>query len=153
MKELFAPLSIGQGRLRQTKNTKESIDNALAMLITTPKGSWQVDGDYGFVFNNLRFEIFNENEGVVYDSTDNANFPYGENSQLYEKKVSGSSKNLNTFAAELKDSIVKYERRITNVTVAMTYIREERQIYVSVKGTVVATQEPYHYKTTIKVWN
>lgn len=149
---ITTPLVISNGRLQLSTSPKDSIDISLARLIATPKGSWAIDRDYGFVFNNLRFEIFNENEGVVYDSN------YGESAidarlKIYEKKVSGSSKNLNTFAAELKDSITKYEKRIRDINVAMTYVREARLIYVSVKGYMVATSEPYQYKTTIKVWN
>ena len=73
--------------------------------------------------------------------------------ELYEKKISGSSKNLNTFAAELKESIRKYEKRLQNPTVSMTYIREERLIYVTVKGIIAVSGEKYQYTTTIRIWN
>ena len=72
---------------------------------------------------------------------------------IYNMKISGSSKSINTFAAELKTAIEKYEPRLENVTVAMTYIREERQIYITVKGTIVDTKEDYAYNQTIRVWN
>jgi predicted component of type VI protein secretion system len=78
--------------------------------------------------------------------------PTGDSS-LYELKISGSSKNLNTFASELKDAITKYEKRLTDVAVSMTYIREERRIYISVKGVIPSTMERYQFTTTINIWN
>ena len=95
--------------------------------------------------------MFNENEGVVYDSGDTDFMNNIQN--IYDKKISGSSKSINTFAAELKSAIEKYETRLENIAVAMTYIREERRIYITVKGTIVDTKEDYNYNQTIKVWN
>ena len=34
----------------------------------------------------------------------------------------------------------------------MTYIREERKIYVTVKGVIVETGAKYQYLTIINVW-
>lgn len=121
------------------------------LILTTPQFSTPADPHFGFVFNNLRFEMFNENEGVVYDSGDTANMDGFEG--LYDKKISGSSKSLNTFAAELKESLIRYEHRLSEIAVSMTYIREERMIYITVKGVITSTREEYVYKQTIKVWN
>jgi predicted component of type VI protein secretion system len=71
----------------------------------------------------------------------------------YDKKISGSSKSINTFAAELKTAITKYEDRLEKITVSMTYIREERLIYITVKGVIISTKEDYIYDQVIKVWN
>ncbi len=54
--------------------------------------------------------MFNENEGVVYDSGDTDSMSNIQN--IYDKKISGSSKSINTFAAELKTAIEKYETRL-----------------------------------------
>lgn len=108
--------------------------------------------NFGFVFNNLSFEIFNENEGVVYNSNPDIGGE-AERSGLYDKKISGSSKNLNTFASELKDIITIYEKRLEQINVTMTYIRQERVILVVVKGEITATKTPYTYNTKIKIWN
>jgi len=149
MSNLKIPLEIsGKGLLRED-NLKQSIDSSVNMILTTYQYSTPADPHYGFVFMNMRFEIFNENEGVVYhqggaDRRGLAN--------MYEKKISGSSKNLNTFAAELKDTIATYEKRLSNVAVTMTYIREERLIYVTVKGVITSIRKDYTYSTTIKVW-
>ena len=72
---------------------------------------------------------------------------------IYDKKISGSSKSINTFAAELKEMIEEYEKRLENIAVSMTYIREERQIYITVKANFVDTKEEYVYNQNIKVWN
>ena len=37
----------------------------------------------------------------------------------------------------MKDAVIKYEQRLDNVSVSMTYIREERLIYVTVKGVII----------------
>jgi hypothetical protein len=121
------------------------------LIITTERFSTPADPQFGFVFNNLRFEMFNENEGVVFDSGDTDTMSNIQGA--YDKKISGSSKSINTFAAELKTAITKYEERLEKISVSMTYIREERLIYITVKGIIVSTKEEYVYDQTIKVWN
>ena len=140
----------GVCRLLREDKEKKSIDEAISLLLSTHQFSTPADPEYGFVFINLRFEIFNESEGVVFNSGDDTDV-HGLTG-LYDKKISGSSKNMNTFAAELKESLTVYEKRLENISVAMTYIRENRLIYVTVKATIVSTQEPYTYTTPINVW-
>ena len=151
MTNISIPLQLTPKGLQREDGLKRSIDTNLYLIITSERFSTPADPQFGFVFNNLRFEMFNENEGVVYDSGDTN---YMDSLQgIYDKKISGSSKSINTFASELKDSIMKYERRLEEVSVSMTYIREERQIYITVKGVIVSTKENYVYKQTIRVWN
>lgn len=150
MDRILLPLRITQGKLDTINDEKKSIDEFLFLLISTPKNSFVVDKNFGFIFNNLKFEILNENEGVVYDS---ANEQLLQRKGIYEKKISGSSKNLNTFAAELKEAIDRYEKRLQGVSVTMSYIREEKLIYIAVKGTIVSSKERYRYITTIKIWS
>ena len=114
--------------------------------MTTPEGGCLSDPEFGFIFNNLRFEIFDENEGVVLNTD-------VDRSAIYEKKISGSSRNVNTFAVELKRQIEKYEQRLSEVIVTMSYIREHRKIYITVRGTIVETQSEYQYQTSLNVWN
>ena len=147
---LALPLNITHKGLAREKKMKRAIDQSIRLLLTTPRFSTPADLDFGFIFNNLRFEIFNEHEGVVFNSG-NAEESHGVLG-LYDKKISGSSKNLNTFAAELKTTLQKYEKRLENLMVTMTYIREERLIYVTVKGMIVDTEDEYTYSTTIRVW-
>ena len=139
------PLTIRKGRLGN-ENRKDSIDSHIELLLSTPEGGCVSDPEFGFVFNNLRFEIFDENEGVVLNSD-------SDQSALYEKKISGTSRNVNTFAVELKRQIEKYEQRLSEVQVTMAYIREHRKIYITVRGIISETRAEYQYQTSLHVWN
>lgn len=147
---LRLPLTVTPKGLQREDDIKRAIDQSVQLLLSTPQFSTPADLEFGFVFNNLRFEIFNENEGVVYNSSvfEEAHGVTG----LYDKKISGTSKNMNTFASDLKSTLAAYEKRLRDVAVTMTYIREERLIYVTVKGVIVSTQENYTFTTTLRVW-
>jgi hypothetical protein len=151
MTSIRIPLQLTKKGIRVDDKLKKAIDAVNYLIITTERFSTPADPQFGFVFNNLRFEMFNENEGVVYDSGDTDSMSNIQN--IYDKKISGSSKSINTFAAELKTAIEKYETRLENIAVSMTYIREERQIYITVKGVIADTKEEYIYNQTIRVWN
>lgn len=151
MKSIAIPLKITAKGLDCMEDLGKAIDQSLSMLLMTPCFSSVADPQYGFIFNNMRFEIFNENEGLVYNSSPSPDIFEGVGG-LYSKKISGLSKNINTFASELKETITKYEKRIEDVSVSMTYIREEKRIYVTVKGVIKETKADYQYRTTINVW-
>jgi len=150
MSNIAIPLRFDKKGLVREEKQKISIDESIFLLLTTPRYNNVADPEYGFVFNNMKFEIFDEHEGVIYNSGDTI-YDNGI-SGIYNKKISGSSKNINTFAAELKEVIKRYEKRLSDISVTMTYIREERLIYISVKGVIVSTKEEYSYNTTLKVW-
>ena len=145
------PLQLTAKGLQRDDDLKRSIDANVYLIITTERFSTPADPQFGFVFNNLRFEMFNENEGVVFDSGDTDTMSNIQGA--YDKKISGSSKSINTFAAELKTAIMKYEQRLDDISVSMTYIREERQIYITVKGVIANSKEDYVFNKVIKVWN
>lgn len=151
MTSISIPLLLTPKGLQRDESLKRSIDANMYLIITTERFSTPADPQFGFVFNNLRFEMFNENEGVVFDSGDTDSMSNIQGA--YDKKISGSSKSINTFAAELKSAITKYEDRLEKISVSMTYIREERLIYITVKGVIISTKEDYIYDQTIKVWN
>ena len=150
MESLVSPLEISMGSISRTGNQKESIDAFLEILLTSACGDCCIDPEFGFIFNNMRFEIFNEREGTIFNSmpTDN-----NADDQLYSKKISGNSKNINTFATDLKEVIMKYEHRLTDVAATMSYVRDERKIYITVTGVIIDTQEKYKYDTTLKIWS
>lgn len=152
MMTLRIPLEVVNDGLARDTELKQSIDDFLRILMTSPKFSFKADPNFGFIFNNLSFENFNEEEGVISNLTSDI-FDLSEEAGLYEKKISGSSKNFNTFAAELKADILSYEPRLQNVSVSMSYVRLERQIYIDIKGKIVSTGADYQYKSIIKVWN
>lgn len=150
MDNLLTPLDLTKRGLMRAGNTKEAIDAFLSLLLGSTCGECPIDPQFGFIFNNMRFEIFNEREGVIYNS-----MPTDDDAEndLYNKKVSGNSKNFNTFATELRAVIIKYEPRLENVTATMSYIREERKVYVTVTGIIVDTKEKYQYDTILNIWN
>ena len=119
---LSIPLEVKKKGFAREKNLKKSLDESLYMLLTTPRYNNMSDPEYGFVFNNMRFEIFDEHEGVIYNSGDTI-YDRGIK-DVYNKKISGSS----------------------------TYIREERMIYVTIKGVITQTKEDYVFTSTLRVW-
>jgi len=149
---LSLPLRIENGRVAGAKSTKQAIDDTLSMLMTTPLYSNPADPGFGFVLMNLRFEQIDEKEGIVYDSAHDGISPVLDD-EIYTKKISGNSRNLNTFASELKESIIRSEKRIKNVKVTMTYLREERAIVVVVTGTIRETGEDYQFQKRVEIWN
>ena len=68
MDNLVSPLEIITGSISRTDNLKESIDSFLEILLTSACGDCCIDPEFGFIFNNMRFEIFNEREGTIYNS-------------------------------------------------------------------------------------
>lgn len=148
---LAVPLQINNKGFAREDQLKQSINQSLALLLSTPCFSSVADPNYGFIFNNLRFEIFNETEGVIYNSSNTEHIFEGPNG-LYEKKITGTSKSLNTFATELTKTISKYEKRLTDIAVTMTYIREEQKIFITIKGLIAESHEEYQYRTIINVW-
>ncbi|HIW20209.1 MAG TPA: GPW/gp25 family protein [Candidatus Alistipes pullicola] len=146
---ILLPLQVKEGRVVQASQVKTAVDAFLELLLTTACGSCVSDPQFGFVFNNLKFEIFNENEGVIYDS----GAKNGATSELYSKKVSGTSKSINTFAIELKRAIEQYEKRLSGVSVSMAYVKKQKKIQIDVEGTLVETNDAYRYTTSIDIWN
>lgn len=144
---LKSPLNIVRGLLERTDDVQSSIDLSLDMLLNTPVGSVPLAPDYGFVFCNLRFQNIDESQGTIYDDDTE------EETMLYKLKLSGSSKNLQTFAAELNETIKKYEQRLSDTSTVMTYVRQSRVIIVAIRGTITKTNTPYEYRTTIKIWS
>lgn len=150
MSYISIPLQINNKGFLREESLDKSIAQSISMLLQTPCQSCVTDPQYGFVFKNLRFEIFNESDGTIYNSMDN--IPTNDR-RLYNMKASGSSKNVNTFASELKAAIDKYEPRLSDVNATMTYIREEKKIYISVNGVITETGKEYSYNTIIRIWN
>mgnify|MGYP002525640353 CR=1 FL=1 len=149
MSSLIAPIEITKKGLLRTDNEKESIDSFLNLLLNTTCGECYIDPHFGFIFNNLRFEIFNEQQGVIYNSNPDENVA---EEPLYTKKISGNSRNLNTFSSELKDAIERYEHRLKDIQTTMSYVRNERKIFITVTGIIAATKKKYQYETILNIW-
>jgi hypothetical protein len=97
------PLQIKSGALATYIDVKDSIDAYIELLLTTPVGSCISDPDFGFILNNLRFEIFNENEGVVLNSEECNN----EESVL--KVVNYLTAEIKTYLKQWEPTIIEYD--------------------------------------------
>jgi hypothetical protein len=99
-----------------TVKIKESIDNFIDLLVVSPNGSFKADYNFGFVFQNFRFENCDANE------------------QINSKKMYGESVNKNNYAYDLKLAIEEYETRLKNVHVKMEYDSKIKQISLEITG-------------------
>ncbi|HBJ76897.1 MAG TPA: hypothetical protein DDY68_03570 [Porphyromonadaceae bacterium] len=142
-----------KGVIERLDNVKKSIDCFIDLILTSPRHSSISDFDFGFIFMNLKFENFNELDGVVSKGKGGIDDTLTSEHLLYEKKISGTSKNMNTFAAELKETIEKYEKRLTDVSVTMSYVGNQKQVFIIVTGYIPSLKEDYKYETTLNVWN
>ncbi len=149
MSYLNLPLAVTGSRLSRVDDVKASIDKHLSLILHTAEGDCRCMPKFGFRFNNLRFEIINERDGVVYDSAPSKT----ANAGLYDKKISGTSTNLNTFAAELLSAIAQYESRLTDITVGMSYLRQEHRIHIVVNAVIAENRTPYKFESDMKIWN
>ena len=58
MAYISIPLEVKKTGLAREEKLKKSIDESLNMLLTTPRYNSIGDPQYGFIFNNMRFEIY-----------------------------------------------------------------------------------------------
>lgn len=139
------PLSINHGSVAMETDIALSVRSNIDVILNTRQMECLADVDFGFIFNNTKFEIFNENDGVIFDSKGNGMDMSINGVNVYSKKISGTSRNVNTFASDLRESIIRYEPRLDNVKVSMSYVRLERMIYVNIDGVITVTGEPFTY--------
>ena len=99
-----------------TGKLKESIDNFIDLLVVSPNGSFKADYNFGFVFQNFRYENCDANE------------------EINEKRLYGLSVNKNNYAYDLKCTIEEYESRLKNVMVNMGYDAKIKEISLEVTG-------------------
>lgn len=134
---------------------KTSIDAFLDMLISSGKNSFEADDDFGFSLEDYRFEIYNPEIGLFHSPN-----PKGKQDligsiedPLYKYKIAGSSINTQTFANELKNTIVQYEQRLKNVEVNMEFVAKGTILVVSVNGIIDDGYDtPYAYLSKISIW-
>ena len=60
MTNIALPLRVTSSGLAKERSLKRSIDASIELLLTTRLFSSASDPMFGFVFNNVRFEIFDE---------------------------------------------------------------------------------------------
>ena len=141
--------------VRETNGLKPSIDAFIDMLINSGKDSFKADHDFGFSFEDYRFEIYDP-EIAVFNNNRNQKKKdlIGSIENPADKyKISGSSVNTQTFAQDLREAIVQYERRLKNVEVNMELAARGVLLVVSVNGIIDDGYDtPYTYLSKIRIW-
>ena len=132
------PVTISESFLEEnvTGNIKKSIDDFIDLLAASPNGSFKADYDFGFVFQNFRFENSDTNE------------------QINSKKLYGESINKNNYAYDLKLTIEEYESRLTNVQVKMNYDSKQKKISLAITGKYeeAFTEKDYQKNISFYIW-
>jgi len=120
----------------ETGNISTSIDNFVDLLVVSPNGSFKADYNFGFVFQNSRFENSDENE------------------QINAKKIHGESFNKNNFAYDLRAAIEEYESRLNNVRVKMDYDSDYKKVSIDISGRYEEdfTEKIYTRNITFYIW-
>ena len=117
-------------------NTETSIDNIIDLIVTSPNGSFRADYNFGFAFQNTRFQNGDEND------------------QIEEKKISGDSINKDSYASELKSAIEAYELRLKNIRVKMGYNPENKNVSLDISGMYEEgySEKRYRKNITFYIW-
>jgi len=134
---------------------KKSIDAFLDLLITSGKGSFKADEDFGFSLEDYRFEIYNPETGSFHNLKRKKRKDLIESIEdpMSNYRIVGSSINTSTFAEHLRDTIVEYELRLKNVEVSMEFLAKGTVLLVSVTGIIEDGYEtPYTFYRKIHIW-
>jgi len=119
-----------------TRKLKESIDSFIDLIVISPHGSFKADYNFGFVFQNFRYENCDANE------------------QINSKRLYGISVNKNNYAYDLKLAIEAYESRLTNVEVRMNYDASIKEISLEITGKYEEdfTEKKYQKNISFLIW-
>lgn len=132
-----------------TDDMKKSVDSFIALLLSSKKHSCIADDDFGFIFENLRYENIDPNRGLFINNDDNLIL----RSSIYDKKINGTGKNVNSFAKEIKNSIEKYEKRLENVEISIDFQQKGKIVCIMVNGILCDHRNtPYSYEFKINIW-
>jgi len=125
------PFHISNGKIEGEKDIIKSVNSFIDLMVSTNIGSFKPEADFGFVFKNFKFEIFDEVNGTIRYNSRKKGEIVDDN---YFKKISETSNNPNNFAFDLKKNIEKYENRLKNIIVSMYYYRQEKLIKLVISG-------------------
>lgn len=132
-----------------TDDMKKSVDSFIALLLSSKKHSCIADDDFGFIFENLRYENIDPNRGLFIDNENNTIL----RSSIYDKKINGTGKNANSFAKEIKNSIEKYEKRLENVEISIDFQQKGKIVCIMINGILCDHRNtPYSYEFKINIW-
>lgn len=113
------PFKISCNDIYQQNHTDDvelSIRSIITVLVDSANGSYKPDFDFGFTLKNTRFEN---------STTDDC---------INRKKLTGNSLNTNCYAFDLKEAILKFEPRLLEPLVEMSFVRKTHVIVVKISG-------------------
>lgn len=146
--ELITPILFNNTK-RYTEDIKTSVDSFLTLLMSSKKHSCIADNDFGSVFESLRYENIDPNRGLFLNNDNKSLFK----NPIYDKKISGTGKNTNSFARELKNTIEKYEKRLNNIDIIIDFQHKGKIVRITVNGTLCDNRNtPYLYEFKINIW-
>jgi hypothetical protein len=156
------PFQINNGEIASEKDDIQSINKFVQLIVSSYWKSFKPESDFGFGFKNFKFEIFDEINGTIMNKKSNEklfNKPGGKRipdkrtDADYSKKINETSKNSNSFAFDLKNTIEKYECRLKDVYVDMKYGQREKMITLQIKGKINNEKEDdYAHEISFQVW-
>ena len=116
------------------KDIKESINDFIRLLITSPNGSFTPDVQFGFSLKNCQFENANSND------------------EIKGKKIGGKSYNSNNYAKDLEKTIRLFEPRLQNLEVKTDFDRKQSKITISIIGNLINTKKEYKQDLEFFIW-
>ena len=141
------PLDFSQGKLYENnrrsddanddnadKNIKESINDFIKLLVTSPAGSFKPDARFGFLLKNCYFENANSKD------------------EIKGKKISGKSDNVNNYAKDLEKTIKLFEPRLQNLEVKTDFDKKQSKIAISINGIISETKKEYKQDIVFYIW-
>jgi len=151
------PFQINNGTVEIEKDIILSINSFIELIISSTLGSFKPENDFGFIFQNYRFENFDENSGTImnkkWDKVNGREIVSTRLDANYTKKISDTSRNSNSFAFELKRTIEKYEQRLKNIYVDMKYDSAQEVVTLLITGRLNNVKEnDYKHTISFQVW-
>lgn len=132
-----------------TDDMKRSVDSFMTLLLSSKKHSCIADDDFGFVFENFRYENIDPNRGVFVNNKEISQY----RNSLYDKKINGTGKNTNSFAKELKKTIEHYEKRLENIDISIDFQQKGKIVCITINGILCDNRNtPYSYEFKINIW-
>ena len=116
------------------KSIEKSIANFISLLINSPNSSFKPDFSFGFSLKNYRFENT--------DSEDKIN----------QRKIEGKSDNVNNYAADLKETIRRFETRLQSPEVKIDFDKKQSEVTIYIAGILINTKKEYQQEIKFHIW-
>lgn len=133
-----------------------SIDTFINMIVASERGCCKADPDFGFAFEDFHYATFSAERAEFFKPlvTDTNNKTLASiTDPMYDRTIVGSSKNIDTFAEALKTTIERYEKRLTNIKVAINYLPMDKVMCIEIDAVINdETRNPYNHRIYSQIW-